>query len=169
MLHTSQRDRDRLVVIRQIAEGRMPVVRAAELLELSRRQVYRSVARFEVEGHRAVVHRSRGRPPNNAKGPGQDHRRHPPRRIRSLPLQQPLPRARADRSVAEARAAAQAGRQAPAPDHTSVSTAPRASSSRPRSSLAPSLALCASTNFYACCFAAGAFDPIGCGGLIINL
>lgn len=69
MLHMSQRDRDRLVVIRQVAEGRVPVVRGAELLELSRRQVYRIVARFEVEGDRAVVHRARGRPPNNAKGP----------------------------------------------------------------------------------------------------
>ena len=69
MLHMSQRDRDRLVVIRQVAEGRIPVVRGAELLELSRRQVYRIVARFEVEGDRAVVHRARGRPPNNAKGP----------------------------------------------------------------------------------------------------
>ncbi len=69
MLHMSQRDRDRLVLIRQVAEGRMPVARGAELLELSRRQVYRIVARFEVEGDRAVVHRSRGRPPNNAKEP----------------------------------------------------------------------------------------------------
>jgi len=69
MLDMSQRDRDRLVVIRQVAEGRMPVGRGSELLELSRRQVYRIVARFEVEGDRAVVHRARGRPPNNAKGP----------------------------------------------------------------------------------------------------
>lgn len=64
----SQRDRDRLVVIRQVVEGRMSVGRGAELMELSRRQVYRIVARFEAEGDRAVVHRARGRPPNNAKG-----------------------------------------------------------------------------------------------------
>lgn len=67
MLQMSQRDRDRLVVVRQVAAGRMAVAHAAELLGLSRRQVYRIVERFREEGDGAVLHRGRGRPPNNAK------------------------------------------------------------------------------------------------------
>lgn len=67
MLQMSQRDRDRLVVVRQVAAGKMAVSRAAQVLGLSRRQVYRLVERFHEEGDGAVVHRARGRPPNNAK------------------------------------------------------------------------------------------------------
>lgn len=69
MLQMSQRDRDRLVVIRQVAGGQLTVGRGAELMELSRRQVHRIVRRYEAEGDGAVVHRARGKPPNNAKGP----------------------------------------------------------------------------------------------------
>lgn len=67
MLQMSQRDRDRLVVVRQVVGGKMRVVHAAQVLGLRRRQVYRIVDRFLEEGDAGVIHRSRGRPPNNAK------------------------------------------------------------------------------------------------------
>lgn len=63
----SQRDRDRLVVVRQVVAGKMTVAHAAEVLGLKRRQVYRIIERFLEEGDGAVIHRARGRPPNNAK------------------------------------------------------------------------------------------------------
>jgi hypothetical protein len=47
MLQMSQRDRDRLVVVRQVAAGRMWVTHGAEVLGLSRRQVYRLVERYK--------------------------------------------------------------------------------------------------------------------------
>jgi len=67
MLQMSQRDRDRVVVVRQVAEGKMRVAHAAQVLGLKRRQIYRIIDRFLEEGDGAVIHRSRGRPPNNAK------------------------------------------------------------------------------------------------------
>lgn len=67
MLRMSQRDRDRLVVIRQVAAKEMTVCRGAELLGLSREQVGRVRDRFQEEGDLGVLHRGRGRRPNNAK------------------------------------------------------------------------------------------------------
>jgi len=45
----------------------MGVAHAAQVLGLNRRQVYRIADRHRKEGDGAVVHRARGRPPNNAK------------------------------------------------------------------------------------------------------
>ncbi|HUE76482.1 MAG TPA: ISNCY family transposase [Longimicrobiales bacterium] len=67
MLEMSQRDRDRLVVIRQVAEKRITVTRGAELLRLSRKQVGRIRDDYLVRGDVAVIHKARGRRPNNAK------------------------------------------------------------------------------------------------------
>ena len=67
MLQMGQRDRDRLVVIRQVAAREITVVRGAELLGLCREQVARIRDRYLMEGDRAVIHRGRGRRPNNAK------------------------------------------------------------------------------------------------------
>lgn len=63
----SQRDRDRLLVIRQVAAGELTVVRASELLDLCREQVARIRDRYRAEGDRALIHRGRGRRANNAK------------------------------------------------------------------------------------------------------
>lgn len=60
-------ERDRLVLLRQVAEGTLSVRRAAERAGLSVRQFRRLVRRFEAEGDGAVVHRGRGRPSNHRK------------------------------------------------------------------------------------------------------
>jgi len=67
MLSLSLRDRDRLSVLRQVDAGLVPPWRGAERLGLSRRQFRRLRRRFEAEGDAAVIHRHRGRRPNNAK------------------------------------------------------------------------------------------------------
>lgn len=67
MLSLSQRDCDRLVVLHQVHEGMLSVSEGARRLRLGLRHMRRLLRRFETEGDRAVVHRSRGRRPNNAK------------------------------------------------------------------------------------------------------
>ncbi|GIW52084.1 MAG: transposase [Gemmatimonadales bacterium] len=66
MLLLSQRDRDRLVILRQVDRGNLTVSEGARRARLSLRQFRRLLRRFEAEGDRAVVHRARGRRPNNA-------------------------------------------------------------------------------------------------------
>jgi hypothetical protein len=65
MLRLSLRDRDRLVVLRQVAEGALRPCRGAERLGVSRRHFRRLLRRFEAEGDVAVIHRARGRPSNH--------------------------------------------------------------------------------------------------------
>lgn len=67
MLEMSQRDRDRLVVVRQVAKKQLTVTRGAELLALSRKQMGRLRNRYLEEGDAAVIHRGRGRRSNRAK------------------------------------------------------------------------------------------------------
>lgn len=67
MLEMSQRDRDRLVVIRQVAKREITVTRGAELLRLSRKQMGRLRDRYLEEGDGAVIHRGRGRRSNRSK------------------------------------------------------------------------------------------------------
>jgi hypothetical protein len=67
MLQMSQRDRDRLVVVRQVAMKQIAVTRGAELLRLSRKQMGRLRDRYVEEGDGAVIHRGRGRRSNRAK------------------------------------------------------------------------------------------------------
>jgi hypothetical protein len=61
----SLRDRDRLVVLRRVAEGSLRACRGAEGVGLSRRHFRRLLRRFEAEGDEAVIHRARGRPSNH--------------------------------------------------------------------------------------------------------
>lgn len=67
MLTMSLKERDRLVVLREVKEGVLKVSEGAARLKLSRRHLRRVLRRFEREGDAAVVHRARGRPPNNRK------------------------------------------------------------------------------------------------------
>ena len=65
----SQRERDRLKVIHEVASGeggaaRLTQARAGELLGLSERQVRRLVKRYRQQGDAGLIHRSRGRPSN---------------------------------------------------------------------------------------------------------
>ncbi len=68
MLRLSLRERDRLVLLRQVEAKELTVRRGAERAGLSVRHFRRLLRRFEREGDRAVIHRARGRPPNNGKG-----------------------------------------------------------------------------------------------------
>ena len=62
----SQRDRDRLAVLRQVRDGLVRGRRGAELVGLTVRQFRRLRRRWEREGDRAVVHGLRGRRSNRA-------------------------------------------------------------------------------------------------------
>ena len=64
MLTLSQRERDRLVVVRQVAEGELKVVEGARRLRLGTRHMRRLVRRYEAEGDGAMSHGLRGRPSN---------------------------------------------------------------------------------------------------------
>ena len=60
----SQEELRRLHVIQKVLEGGIKQVGAAEILSLSSRHIRRVVKRVKEEGHRGIVHRSRGRPSN---------------------------------------------------------------------------------------------------------
>ena len=64
LVRMSQRDLDRLGLMGDILGGRLSQKEAAHALDLSTRQVRRIVRRFQREGAKGLVHRSRGRPSN---------------------------------------------------------------------------------------------------------
>jgi hypothetical protein len=64
MLLLSTRDRDRLVVLRQVREGQLSVSAGAGRLKLSVRHFRRMLRGFELEGDASVIHRGRGKPSN---------------------------------------------------------------------------------------------------------
>ena len=67
MLKLSLRERDRLVLVRQVLERELTVTRASEVAGLSRRQFHRILKRVRTEGDGGVIHGSRGRRSNGAK------------------------------------------------------------------------------------------------------
>ena len=64
----SRKERDRLKVIEQIERGLISQIQGAEALGLSTRQVRRLQARYQAQGDRGLVHRSRGRASNRRIG-----------------------------------------------------------------------------------------------------
>jgi hypothetical protein len=60
----SQRERDRLVVVRQVVGGELRMGEGARRLELSKRHMRRLVRAYEREGDGSVIHGLRGRPSN---------------------------------------------------------------------------------------------------------
>jgi hypothetical protein len=56
----SQKERDRLVVIKEVMKSRFSAREAGKLLELSRRHVFRLLKRYRQEGDAGLVHRLRG-------------------------------------------------------------------------------------------------------------
>lgn len=64
MLLMNTRDRDRLVVLRQVQDGQLSVSEGARRLKLTLRHVRRLLRRFEVGGDASVIHRGRGKPSN---------------------------------------------------------------------------------------------------------
>lgn len=65
----SRKERRRLVVLSQVREGKISLVKAAELLGLCYRQMKRVWSRHQREGDGGVVHRSRGRRSNRQAKP----------------------------------------------------------------------------------------------------
>jgi hypothetical protein len=69
-LQMSREERRRLVVLSQVQEGKISLVKAAELLGLCYRQMKRVWSRHRREGDGGVVHRLRGRRSNRQAKPG---------------------------------------------------------------------------------------------------
>jgi len=63
----SQRERDRLRVLRSVLEGHYTQAKAAQLLRLTPRHVRRLLQRLQQGGDAALVHRLRGQPSNHRK------------------------------------------------------------------------------------------------------
>jgi transposase len=65
LLVMSQKERDRLAVLKQVIASRLSAQEAAGLLALTRRQVFRLLERYREEGDAGLIHRLRGRPSNH--------------------------------------------------------------------------------------------------------
>lgn len=61
----SERELNRVEVLAQVDDGRLTVDNAANLLNLTRRQVFRLLKRYRQDGASAIRHMARGKPPNN--------------------------------------------------------------------------------------------------------
>ena len=74
ILGLNGRERDRLVVLRQVKQGKLTQRKAAEQLGLSARWVKKLMKRLRTEGDGGLAHRLRGRPGN--RGHGGEVRKH---------------------------------------------------------------------------------------------
>ncbi len=61
----SERELNRVEVVAQVDDVRLTVDNAANLLDLTRRQVFRLLKRYRADGATAIRHKARGKPPNN--------------------------------------------------------------------------------------------------------
>ena len=61
----SERELNRIEVLSQVTQGRMTASSAADVLNLSRRQVQRLLKTFQSNGAAAIRHKARGRTSNN--------------------------------------------------------------------------------------------------------
>ena len=61
----SERELNRVEVLAQVDDGRLSVDNAANMLDLTRRQIFRLLKRYRQDGASALRHKSRGRSPNN--------------------------------------------------------------------------------------------------------
>jgi len=60
----SRKEIKRIGIIQRVMEKKLKQVRAAEVLDLSDRQIRRLVGRYREEGEKGLVHRSRGKRSN---------------------------------------------------------------------------------------------------------
>ena len=67
VMSMSRRERQRLEMLSRVRRGELPLLKAAELLGLSYRQVRRVYRRYVAEGDSGLVHRLRGRRSHRAK------------------------------------------------------------------------------------------------------
>ena len=61
----SERELNRIEVLAQVDDGRLTVENAANMLDLTRRQIFRLLKRYRTEGAPAIRHKARGKAPNN--------------------------------------------------------------------------------------------------------
>ena len=61
----SERELNRIEVLAQIDDGRLTVDNGANILGLTRRQVFRLLKRYRLDGAAAIRHQARGKSPNN--------------------------------------------------------------------------------------------------------
>jgi len=61
----SERELNRVEVLAQVDDGQLSVDNAANMLCLTRRQVFRLLKRYRQDGAAAIRHKARGKPPNN--------------------------------------------------------------------------------------------------------
>jgi transposase len=61
----SERELNRVEVLSQVDDGRLTVENAANVLDLTRRQIFRLLERYRRDGAAAIRHKARGKPPNN--------------------------------------------------------------------------------------------------------
>ena len=61
----SERELNRVEVLAQVDDGRLSVDNAANMLDLTRRQIFRLLKRYRQDGASAIRHKARGKPPNN--------------------------------------------------------------------------------------------------------
>jgi len=61
----SERELNRVKVLAQVDDGRLTVDNAANMLDLTRRQIFRLLKRYRQNGASAIRHKARGKPPNN--------------------------------------------------------------------------------------------------------
>lgn len=68
-IEMSQKDLKRLHVIQEVLEAKLKQVEAAEILDLSDRQIRRLAARVKEEGEKGILHRLRAKPSNRRMDP----------------------------------------------------------------------------------------------------
>jgi transposase len=61
----SERELNRVEVLAQVDDGRLSVDNAANMLGLTRRQIFRLLKRYRQDDASAIRHKARGKPPNN--------------------------------------------------------------------------------------------------------
>ncbi len=61
----SERELNRIEVLAQVDDGRLSVQNGANMLDVTKRQMFRLLKRYRTEGAPAIRHKSRGKSPNN--------------------------------------------------------------------------------------------------------
>jgi transposase len=61
----SEWDLSRIEVLAQVADGRLTVENAANLLDMTRQHVFRLLKRYRADGAASIRHKSRGKTPTN--------------------------------------------------------------------------------------------------------
>ncbi len=61
----SERDVHRIEVLAQVDDGRLSVQNAANLFDVTRRQMFRLLKTYRTEGGAGIRHKARGKAPNN--------------------------------------------------------------------------------------------------------